>query len=35
MPNFSKPSTGGKKPYKSAGAPKGAQREGHRGFRAD
>ena len=33
MPNFSKPSTGGKKPYKSA--PKGAQREGHRGFRAD
>lgn len=35
MPNFSKPSQGGKKPYKSAGAPKGAQREGHRGFRAD
>jgi superfamily II DNA/RNA helicase len=40
MPNFSKPSsagksTGGKKPYKSAGAPKGAQREGHRGFRTD
>ncbi len=40
MPNFSKPSsvgktTGGKKPYKSAGAPKGAQREGHRGYRAD
>jgi superfamily II DNA/RNA helicase len=39
MPNFNKPSsagksTGGKKPYKSA-APKGAQREGHRGFRAD
>ena len=33
MPNFSMPSTGGKKPYKSA--PKGAQREGHRGFRAD
>ena len=38
MPNYSKPSTGGKKPYKSAsktGAPKGAQREGHRGYRAD
>jgi superfamily II DNA/RNA helicase len=34
MPNFSKPSTGGKKPYKSE-APKGAQREGHRGYRAD
>jgi superfamily II DNA/RNA helicase len=33
MPNYSKPSTGGKKPYKAA--PKGAQREGHRGFRAD
>jgi superfamily II DNA/RNA helicase len=40
MPNFSKPSSsnksvGGKKPFKSAGAPKGAQREGHRGYRAD
>ena len=34
MPNYSKPSTGGKKPYKSD-APKGAQREGHRGYRAD
>ena len=34
MPNFSKPSTGGKKPYNSA--PSGAQRsEGHRGFRPD
>jgi len=40
MPNFSKPSSagnsyGGKKPYKSEGGPKGAQREGHRGYRAD
>jgi len=38
MPNFSKPSNGGKKPYNSSGstgASKGAQREGHRGFRAD
>ncbi len=33
MPNYSKPSTGGKKPYTS-GAPKGAQREGHRGYNA-
>ncbi len=35
MPNYSKPSQGGKQPYKSSGAPKGAQREGHRGYRAD
>ncbi len=34
MPNYSKPPAGGKKPYKSE-APKGAQREGHRGYRAD
>ena len=33
MPSYSKPSTGGKKPYKSA--PTGAQREGHRGYRPD
>ncbi|CAN5150125.1 hypothetical protein BH11ACT4_BH11ACT4_06270 [soil metagenome] len=33
MPHFSKPSTGGKKPYKSD-APKGAQRPGHRGYDA-
>ena len=34
MPNYSKPNTG-KKPFKSSGAPKGAQREGHRGYRPD
>ena len=33
MPNYSKPSQGGKKPYKSD-APKGAQRPGHRGYDA-
>ncbi len=35
MPSYSKPAAGrdNKKPYKSA--PKGAQREGHRGYRAD
>jgi hypothetical protein len=35
MPNFSKPSTGGKKPYKSAAPKAGSRSEGHRGFRAD
>ncbi len=35
MPSYSKPASGrdNKKPYKDA--PKGAQREGHRGYRAD
>ena len=35
MPNYSKPSTGGKKPYKSAAPKAGSRSEGHRGFRPD
>ena len=37
MPSYSKPAAGrdNKKPYAKGAAPKGAQREGHRGYRAD